>query len=166
MASRRWLPILLGILLVLLIGIGGLVGSCAYLVRKQVQVREQSSPGDYEREAAAVLQRFEGIPPLVEDGASGPAISHKALSTRQQRPDAGALTNLHVLVFSKKEGKLVRLTLPFWLLRMAPDGRMDINVDSVDLDKVRLSIEDVESAGPGPLFIRRNGDSRVLVWTD
>lgn len=166
MSSRRWLPVLIGVLLVLLVGIGGLVGSCAYLVRKQVHVREQSSAGDYDREAAAVLQRFEGIPPLVEDGTSGPAVSQKALTLRQQRPDAGALTNLHVLVFSRKEGKLVRLSLPFWLLRMAPDGRMDINVDAVDLDKVRLSIEDVERAGPGPLFIRKNAESRVLVWTD
>jgi hypothetical protein len=76
------------------------------------------------------------------------------------------LTSLHVLVFARKERKLVRLTLPFWLLRMAPDGRMDINVDNVDLDKVRLSIDDVESAGPGPLFLRKNDESRVLVWTD
>jgi hypothetical protein len=166
MASRRWLPIVLGIALVLCVGVVGLVGSCAYLVHNQVQVRERSSAGDYEREAAAVLGRFDGVPPLVEDGVSGPALSQKALAQRQQRPDAGAITNLHVLVFSPREGKLVRLTLPFWLLRMTPDGRMDIGVDKLDLEKIRLSIDDVESAGPGPLFIRENDDSRVLVWTD
>ena len=166
MASRRWLPIVLGILLVLLVGIGGLIGSCAYLVRQQVHVRERSSVADYDREAAAVLRRFEGVPPLVEDGRSGPAVSHKALRVRQQRNAAGALTTLHVLVYSPKESKLVRLSLPFWLLRMAPDGRMNINVDNVDLDKVRLSIDDLESAGPGPLFVRKSDESRVLAWTD
>ena len=165
MASRRWLHVLVGVVLVLGIGTAGLVGSCAYLFRKQVHVQEQSSASDYEREAAAVLSRFDGVPPLVEDGVGGPALSRKALTLRQQRA-TGALTNLHVLVFSTEEGKLVRLTLPFWLLRMAPDGRMDINVDNVDLDKVRLSIADVESAGAGPLFIRTRPDSRVLVWTD
>ena len=165
MASRRWLPILLGTVLVLCVGLAALVGSCAWFVRKQVHVSEQSSRADYEREAEKVLQRFEGVLPLVEDGESGPMISRKALTARQAR-NAGPVTNLHVLVFSDKEGKLVRLTLPFWMLRMAPDGRMDINVDNVELDKVRLSIADVESAGPGPLFVRKRGDSRVLVWTE
>ena len=78
-------------------------------------MRERSSAADYEREAAVILERFEGVPPLVEDGPSGPTVSQRALSTRQQRTRAPALTNLHVLVFSDKEGKLVRLTLPFWL---------------------------------------------------
>ena len=49
----------------------------------------------------------------------------------------------------------MRLTLPMWLLRMSPDGRMDINRDEVGLENVRLSIEDLEAAGPGPLFVRK-----------
>ncbi len=166
MATRRWLPVLLGIVLVLCVGLAALVGSCAYLVRQQVQVSEQSSMDDYERAAAAVLERFDGVPPLIEDGVGGPSLSQKALAQRRQRTGSPAIRDLHVLVFSTKEGKLVRLTLPFWLLRMAPDGRMDIDVDNVDLDKVRLSIEDVESAGPGPLYVRKRGSSRVLVWTE
>ena len=167
MASRRWIPIALGCLLILIIGAGALVGSCAYVVRQQVRVQEQSSESDYEREATGVLQRFEGVPVLVEDGATGPSISRRALGVRRGRRAATApLSNLHVLVFARKERKLVRLTLPFWVLRMAPDGRMDINVDNVDLDKVRLSIDDLESAGPGPLFLRKNDESRVLVWTE
>ena len=60
----------------------------------------------------------------------------------------------------------MRLTLPVWLLRMSPDGRMDINSDEVGLDNVRLSIEDLEMAGPGPLFVHKRKDSRVLVWTE
>ncbi len=166
MTSRRWVPIVVGIVLVLLVGLAGLVGSCAYLVRRQVQVREQSSARDYEREAADVLRRFEGVPPLVEDSDSGPRVSQKALAERQRRPASGPLTNLHVLVFSSAEGKLVRLSLPFWLLRMSPDGRMDINRDDVGLENIRLSIADLDAAGPGPLYIRAREDSRVLVWTD
>ena len=167
MASRRWIPIALGCLLILVIGTGAVVGSCAYLVRKQVHVRERSSEADYEREATQVLERFEGVPVLVEDGSMGPSISRRALGVRRERAGAARpLSNLHVLVYARKERKLVRLTLPFWLLRMAPDGRMNINVDNVDLDNVRLSIDDLESAGSGPLFVRKNDESRVLVWTD
>ena len=53
-----------------------------------------------------------------------------------------------------------------WLLRMSPDGQMDINRDEVGLDNVRLSIADLEAAGPGPLFVRKADDSRVLVWAE
>jgi hypothetical protein len=164
MAIRRWLAVLLGVLLVLVLGIIALAGSCAYLVHKQVQVRQSASVEDYEREAAAIMKRFEGVPPLVVEGPSGPTISSKALAARQKR--GATIDNLHILVFSIHDGKLVRLTLPMWLLRMSPDGRMDINRDEVGLENVRLSIEDLEAAGPGPLFIRKSDESRVLVWAE
>jgi hypothetical protein len=70
------------------------------------------------------------------------------------------------VVFSPQENKLVRISLPFWLLRMSPDGTVDIKNDDVDLGKMRLSIDDLEAAGPGPLLLRKSGDSRVLAWTE
>lgn len=166
MAVRRWLPIVLGVLLVLILGLGGLVGSCAYLVRRQVRVMPQSSLGEYEREAQGVLRRFPGVPVLVEDGPSGPVLSQEALAARQKRTPTRPLQNLHVLVFSSAENKLVRLSLPFWLLRLAPDGHTGIDVDDVDLDKLRLSVDDIEHAGPGPLLVRRGREAHVLVWTE
>jgi len=165
-ARRRWLPIVLGVLLVLLVGVGGLVGSCAYLVRRQVQVTPRSSAAEYEREAAAILERFPGVPVLVEDGPSGPVLSQQALATRQKRAATPPLQNLNVLVFSPDEHKLVRLSLPFWLLRLAPDGHTGLDVNNVDLAKLRLSVEDIESAGPGPLLVRRAKDAQVLVWAE
>ncbi len=164
MATRRWLPIVIGVLLVLLAGMGALVGSCAYLIRQQVRVDQSSSIDDYEREASRILQRFEGVTPLIEDGPSGPTFSRRALAARRSR--GGSISNLRILVFSTDERKLVRLTIPMWLLRLSPDGRMDINADDVDLDDVRLSIMDLEAAGPGPVFVRKRDDSRVLVWTE
>jgi hypothetical protein len=165
-AVRRWLPIVLGVLLVLVLGIGGLIGSCAYMVRRQVQVTARTSVAEYDREANAILRRFPGVPVLVEDGPSGPALSQEALAIRQKRPPTRPLRNLHVLVFSTNENKLVRLSLPFWLLRLAPDGHTGIDVNDVDLDKLRLSVDDIESAGPGPLLVRRAKDAHVLVWAE
>lgn len=166
MAVRRWLPIVLGALLVLVLILGGLVGSCAYLVRRQVRVMSQSSLGEYDREARGILRRFPGVPILVEDGPSGPVLSQEALATRLKRTQTRPLQNLHVLVFSTGENKLVRLSLPFWLLRLAPDGQTSIDVDDADLDKLRLSVDDIDSAGPGPLLVRRTKDAHVLVWTE
>ena len=169
MSTRRWVQVALAVLLVITIGVIALAGSCAYLVRQQVRVTDASTTADFEREAAAVLQRFKGVPALVEDTDTGPRLSRRALSSRQKaaaKARARGLTNLNVLVFSTRENKLVRLSLPFWLLRMSPDGTVDINNDEVDLTKLRLSIDDLEAAGPGPLFLRKTGDSKVLAWTE
>ena len=164
MAVRRWLPIVLGMLMVLVLGIIALAGSCAYVVRQQVAVTSAASVNDYEREAAVILKRFAGVAPIVVSGPAGPEMSRKALAERRKR--GGTVANLHVLVFSARERTLVRLTVPMWFLRLSPDGRIDINRDEVGLDNLRLSIEDVESAGPGPLFLRKSDESRVLVWTE
>lgn len=166
MTSRRWILIALGVLLFFVLGMGALVGSCAYLVRKQVQVREQSSSADYERESTVILRRFKGVPPLVEDTPSGPRVSPGTLERRQAAHTGAAPDALHVLVFARDERKLVRLSIPFWLLRLAPDGNMDINVDELRLDRLRLSVEDLERAGPGLLLVREDEDTRVLVWTE
>ena len=164
MATRRWIPFVLGALFALVLAIAALAGSCAYMMRKQVQVRETASAGDFDREAAAILERFEGVPTLVLDGPSGPSLSRKALAARRKR--GGRIDRLHILAFAPKEHKLVRFTLPMWLLRLSPDGRMDINRGGVGLQGIRLSIDDLESAGPGPLFVRKNSKSHVLVWTE
>lgn len=164
MAQRRWVPIVLGVLLVLVLAIAALAGSCAYIVHKQVQVRESATLAEYEREASSILERFAGVPPLVVDGPAGPSLSRKALAARRKR--GGRIDNLHILAFATREHKLVRFILPMWLLRLSPDGRMDLNRDGVGLEGIRLSIDDLEAAGPGPLFVRKDGRSRVLVWTE
>ncbi len=164
MAKRRWVTCLVGVLLLLVAGVVALAGSCAYIVRQQVQVTPASSLADFEREAAGILERFKDVPPLIEDGPSGPAVSRKALSARGRR--GGTVANMRILVFSTHEHKLVRLSLPMWLLRMSPDGKVDFNSDELDFDKVYLSISDLELAGPGPLYVRSRKDSHVLVWTE
>lgn len=172
MAVRRWIPVALGCLLIVVLCLVGAAASCAYLVRQQVKVSESSSLGDFEREAAAVMRRFEGIPALVTDDDSGPTLSAKALRKRQEHNSGGPpATALHVLVYAEREKKLVRLSVPFWLLRMAPDSKMDFKMDQVDLDKVdlkrvNLTFRDLESAGPGPLFVAKGDGKRVLVWTE
>lgn len=169
MAMQRWVKVLLGVVLVFTLGVIALAGSCAWMVRKQVRVTQVTSSADFDREAAAVIDRFKGVPALLEETDSGVRLSSRALATRQKANADGTargLSNLHLLVFSTRENKLVRISLPFWLLRMSPDGNVDINNKDVDLDKVRLSIDDLEAAGPGPVLLRKSGDSKVLAWTE
>lgn len=152
-------------LLVGAIGLTALAASCAVLVKRQVEVREGENVGTFERESAAVLTRLGDVPALIEDTPTGPRLSPGNLERRKAMAGSKRPGALWVLVWAPDEKKIVRLSLPFWFLRMSPRG-VDINVDDVDLGKLRLSVEDLERAGPGPLLIRDDGKSRVLVWTE
>lgn len=164
MTGRQWLVAGGSVLLVGALGLVALGVGCAVLVRRQVDVRSDARIETFEHEVAAVLSRLGGTPALIEDTPSGPRLSPGVLEQRK----AKATTRPHalwVLVWDQDERKIVRLSLPFWLLRLSPRG-VDIDVNKVDLRKLRLSVDDLERAGPGPLFVREDAESRVLVWTE
>ncbi len=165
MTGRQWAIAGATVLLVCVVGITALAASCAVLVKRQVDVRDNQQESTFDAEVSAVMSRLGDVPVLIEDTPTGPRLSAGNLERRKamagsQRPEA-----LWVLVWAADERKIVRLSLPFWLLRLSPKG-VDINVKDVDLGRLRLSVEDLERAGPGPLLVRDDGESRVLVWTE
>ena len=164
MTGRQW--VIAGGIVVLggIVGLTALAASCAVMVSRQVDVRADQRLETFEQESAEILERLGDAPPLIEDTPTGPRLSPANLERRTQRAGRAPET-LYVLVWDADEEKIVRLALPFWLLRMSPKG-VDINVDDVDLRKLSLSIDDLERAGPGPLLQRDETRSRVLVWTE
>ena len=87
-------------------------------------------------------------------------------------PSTQPLTALHVAVFDPSKHKLVRLTIPFWVLRYLPQ-KGTITVDGeeistrVNTPSGRLTAEDLEALGPGLLIDdQRPGGERVIVWTE
>lgn len=165
MTGRQWAIAGCMVVLVGAVGLTVLAASCAVMVKRQVEVREGQQAETFERESAAILARLGDVPSLIEDTPTGPRLSPGNFERRKalagsKRPEA-----LWVLVWDEDEQKIVRLSLPFWLLRMSPKG-IDIDVNDVDLGKLRLSVDDLERAGPGPLLIRDDKNSRVLVWTE
>ena len=74
------------------------------------------------------------------------------------------------MAYDKHARKLVRVSIPFWLLRMAPSRHVSFLNDSgidFDSDRVHLTLEDLERRGPGLILDQadRRG-SQVLVWTE
>jgi len=63
------------------------------------------------------------------------------------------------------------VTIPFWLLRLAPSGKkmsfLNDNGIDFDSDRVHLTLEDLERRGPGLVLDQANRrGSQVLVWTE
>jgi hypothetical protein len=76
-----------------------------------------------------------------------------------------------VLAYDPDDERLVRISIPFWLLRLAPSTkRMSFLSDNgidFDSERVRLTLEDLERRGPGLILDHKDRHgSLVLVWTE
>jgi hypothetical protein len=152
-----------GSVLIVMVG-AAVVGGTAWLVYQSSSIK--SSPSTPERaaeELETVRSRFAGQAPLI-------AIDDHGQATIVPRTRAGdtALAALHVLAFDPDERRLKRVTLPFWVLRMSPgSAELKIGDDTLRLHGQRVTIADVEKAGPGLLVDHVDGEGqRVLVWTE
>jgi hypothetical protein len=73
------------------------------------------------------------------------------------------------MAFDRDDGQLVRVTVPFWLLRLAPEGKLSSSSDALRGVKgaEHLTVQQLEALGPGLLVDHRDEDgSRVLIWTE
>jgi hypothetical protein len=88
---------------------------------------------------------------------------------------SGSASQVNVLVFDPDDEKLVRIRVPMWLAKKAyriaePDGELEFELDHDDRDlarhlKRRVSLEELEKAGPGLLVeVDEDDGEQVLVW--
>src|SRR5438093_541611 len=80
------------------------------------------------------------------------------------------LESLRVLAYDPRAHKLVRVSIPFWLIRLAPGKHFSFFSDNgidFDSDRIRLTADDLERLGPSLIIDQddRHG-AHVLVWTE
>jgi hypothetical protein len=165
MATKKWVPIVVGIVIfVVVVGIG-LIGGLVYVIRSQVNVQTVSAAGGQE-EFEKALAGMAGQKPFIElpaRGSDAEPVVHRELETKQP----GSISTLHVRVWVADERKLVRFDMPFWMLRLTGNKPMQINTGSYERMSLTVTPEEIERRGPGLLLDHtgRRGE-RVLVWTD
>ena len=75
---------------------------------------------------------------------------------------------MNIIAFDARDERVVRMDIPFWLLRLKMHGTL-INAHgsgNIDLAKLKLTVEDLERFGPTLIVDHRDADgSRVLVWS-
>jgi hypothetical protein len=96
--------------------------------------------------------------------AEGPAfIIEDMRATKRREPPSTrpqAATNLHILSWNADEGEIARIRLPFSLLRLGGDKKMDI-------EGVNLNWSDVERYGSTLLLDADTPDGdHVVLWTE
>ncbi len=167
MAARKWVPIVAGIVIfVVIVGLG-LVGSCVYLVSRHFEVARMSR-GDGTSEFEKLRTRFEGQRPFIElpdDAKGAPPLVHREMATHA----AGGVTVVRVRVWSPDEGKLVRVDLPMWALRLM--GGQPLKVDTGAGPgrhfELKVTPEEIDRRGPGLVLDHAMRDgNRILVWSE
>jgi hypothetical protein len=162
-----WGLIILGIAaLVVIVGVG-LVAVAGYVIYQQFAFQTTTtSASSAEDEFKQVAARFADQKPLLEIRDGEPVLNrqHRGSSAKAQPIEA-----LHIIVWQPDERKLVKLNIPFWLLRMTKGRpiRLSGHGDGGESDPVRLNItaEDLERYGPGLVMNHKDsGGNRVLVW--
>ena len=122
-------------------------------------------PAKADQQLEQIRARFKGQAPLIAVDPDG----HGAHVRAEGRPVfTGQLTSLHVAAYDPRAGKLVRFSVPFWLMRLGKDGQWSIGDGALGgVRAEKLNVKDLEALGPGLLIdeSKPNGD-RVLVWTE
>ncbi len=170
MATKKtnWLLIVLGIVIfVVIVGVAAVVGF-GYWMYRQMEF-SSSSTGNPQQEFTQVQERFHGQVPYVDitmdDGEEKAVVHHE-----QEKPTRTSLSKLRLVAYDKRENRLVRLTIPFWLVRLGGNRPIKLNSGRSGWDPgVRLSItaEDLERHGPGLVLdtTGHHGES-VIIWAE
>ena len=160
--KRRWIPILIGVVLfVFILGLAGVIFSVAWF-RQNFQVTEVSRT-NATQEFDAIRAKFPGQRPLLEIRNGEPAY----VEERRNEPRSNVqLTTLHIMAWDDDDEELVTFSLPFWLLRMK-SGPIGFSAYTSGFDRVSLRPEDIERHGPGlVLDFTMQREGRVLVWAE
>jgi hypothetical protein len=161
---KTWVWVVLGLIVICVVAVVAIVGAGFYFFTRHIETRTVS-PAIASREFEEVKARFAGQKPLVELDRHGAFV--------RSNPDRPAPLNgrvpeqLYVMAFDPDDGRVVRLTIPFWLLRMKTGGgSIDFNGRRMNLEDLKLSVADLERYGPTLIVDHSSPDgNRVLVWS-
>ena len=151
-------------LIVLLVGALSLaaifVGSVAYVVLRNLEVKNASEQVT-QQEFAAVRSRYKAQTPLVVMNARGvPRVNHPDAALPRQH-----ISMLHVRVWRPERSELVRLSLPSWVARLG--GPKSYALDALHLESMNLKYEDLERHGPGLIADFETAHrEHVLIWCE
>ncbi len=166
-AKRTWISVVIAIVIIVGIMAVTVVGGTFYFFTRHIHTQMTPSARRGAEEFAEARGRFAGQPPPIELRHGHEPVLHRDLIPPSG--SAAKLDTLRVLAYDTHGGKMVHVSVPFWLLRLAPSKNFSLMNNGVDFDsdRVHLSVEDLERRGPGLILDQTDRrDTHVLVWTE
>ena len=160
--KRTWLWVLLGVFAFFVVAGVSMAVFTVYYIGSHVEVVE-TPPTDAVKTFEDARAKFPGQQPVLQFTNGEPS----ALASTPT-PSTVRLQTLHIIAFDDDEGRMVRVDVPFWLLRLK-SGPIQFSsyASSFDDRKVKLSVEDIERRGPGIVMdLSEPNEGRVLIWAE
>ncbi len=163
-ASRKtWLWVILAVFGLGILAMAAVAGTALYFVASHIST-DKTSNVDALRTFDEIRAEFKNVEPLFElDSDERPRVTRELteLPTSATKPQ-----NLVVLAWDPTDERLVKVALPFWMLRL---GRQNIELShdsGFDLNQLHLDVDELERVGPQLVFDFRTTDGeRILIWT-
>src|SRR5262245_47381721 len=160
---KTWIWILVGLLGLGVLCIVVMAGAGFYFFSKHFDtkvVSRENAGSEFDR----VKAQFTGQKALIELDERGHFL--RANADRAAQPNARRPDQLYVLAFEPDDERIVKVTIPFWLLRFKPRGTVDFNGGRLELEDLKLTVEDLERFGPTLIVDHKSPrGERVLVWS-
>jgi hypothetical protein len=157
-----WVWVIVAIAALAVLSVITLAAAGLWFVRSHVNVQPTTvaaATSDFQ----TIRERFGNQVPLIELDDRGNFVhANTDRPNGTTRPDS-----LHIMAFDARDEKVVHIEIPFWMLRLKTHGTIvDVGGDNIDLQKLRLTVEDLERFGPTLIVDHRDmNGSRVVVWS-
>ena len=161
---KTWVWIIVGVAVFCVLALVAVVGGAFFYMSRHIETKSATA-ASAAREFDAIRSGFAGQRPLIELDRNGHFL--RANTDRQPPANAQAPDQLRILAFDPSDGRIVQVSVPFWLLRMkARNATIDLNGNRMDLEDLRLTIQDLERQGSALIVDHQAPDGdRVLVWS-
>ena len=160
---KAWVWVAIGVVTFVILCVITLAAAGLWFVRTHINV-QPTTVAAATSDLQTIRDRFASQKPLIELDDRGNFVHaniDRPAST--QRPET-----LNVMAFDAGGERVVKVDIPFWLLRLKNRGSMiDLGGGgNIDLAKLRLTVEDLERFGPTLILDHRDPNgSRVIVWS-
>jgi len=161
-SKRTWLWIVLAALGLCVIAVIAIAGAGLYFVSSHVSTRTSTTAEAFSAFDAARAP-FKDVPPVYEvDDRERVKQARKIADLPDGKTRA---QQMQVLVWDAEHQKLVKVSVPFWVLKMGHQ-KIDIANSVFELERMQLDVKELERVGPVLLLdLRSRGGQRVLIWT-
>jgi flagellar basal body-associated protein FliL len=161
-SKRTWLWIVLAALGLCVIFVIAIAGVGVYLVSSHVSTKTSTTAEAFSAFDAARAP-FKDLSPVYEVDDRERV---KQVRKIAELPDGKTRARqMQVLVWDADRERLVKVSVPFWVLRMGHQ-KIDIADSPFELERLQLDVKELERVGPVLLLdLRSRGGQRVLIWT-
>jgi hypothetical protein len=159
---KPWVWIVVGVVVFGILGVIAMAAAGLWFVKSHIDIRTTTTAA-VTSDFQSIRARFPNQKPLIElDEHGGFVHANTDRPAGTRRPET-----LNFMAYDPRDDRVVRMDLPFWLLRLKMRGnRIDLGNSDVDFAKLRLTVEDLEHFGPTLILDQKHLDgSRVLIWS-